>query len=202
MRRRPVNVRETVRRAFSSFLAVPTALIVAFVLLALITYWLDQGKVSWLNGVRAFMEKHVFGDAEATGNLLGTIAGGVITITSITFSLLLLALQQAAGSLTHQVVDQFLRRRLNQIYFGFFTGLAFYALLTLATVDPPFNPVFGASVALLLTFFAFYILLPLIYSTISQMRPTQIIRVIHDHTLRAHQPACVPGPYPALRIAG
>ena len=63
-----------------------------------------------------------------------------MTVASITISLLLLALQQSAANMTTQILDQFLRRRINQAYFGFFVGLALYSLvtLTLATVDKPF----------------------------------------------------------------
>lgn len=180
-------IRETLRRAITSFLAVPTAIIAAFVLLAIGAYGLDQSDPGWARPFSSFMEDHVFGDPESTATLLGTIATGVITITSITFSLLLLALQQSAGSLTHQVFDQFLRRRLNQVYFGFFVGMAVYALIILATVDPPFNPVLGATLALTLAIAALYILLLLIHSTISQMRPSEIIKAIHDHTLKARE---------------
>ena len=109
----------------------------------------------------------------------------MITITSITFSLLLLALQQSAGALTHDVFDQFLRRRANQVYFGFFVGLTLYSLIVLISVDPPFNPVIGATLALVLTVVALYILLLLIYASISQMRPNEIVRAIHDMTLKA-----------------
>ncbi|MBA2518223.1 MAG: DUF2254 domain-containing protein, partial [Chloroflexia bacterium] len=176
---------EILRRAFTSFLAIPTGVIAVFVLLAIGTYVFERSEIGWFGPVRAYMQAHVFGDAEATSGLLGTIATGIITMTSITFSLLLLALQQSAGSMTHQVFDQFLRRRLNQVYFGFFIGVTLYSLITLATVSPPFNPVFGASLTLLFVTAALYILLLLIYSTISQMRPTEIIRSIHDHTLAA-----------------
>ena len=180
-------MRDTVRQAFTSFLTVPTVVIVAFVLLAFGSYTLEKANTGWLRPALSYMEAHIFGNPEATGTLLSTIASGVITITSITFSLLLLALQQSAGSLTHQVFDQFLRRRSNQIYFGFFVGMTLYALITLATVDPPFNPVLGASLALVLVVVALYLLLLLIYSTISQMRPTEILKTIHDHTLRARE---------------
>ena len=180
-------IRETLRRAFSSFLAIPTAVIAAFVLLAIGSYTLEQADFAWLRPFRSVMERHIFGDAQATSSLLGTIAAGIITVTSITFSLLLLALQQSAASMTAQVFDQFLQRRLNQLYFGFFVGIALFALLILATVNPPFNPVFGATLALLFTIVALYLLLLLIYSTITQMRPTEVIRAIHDHTLAARK---------------
>jgi uncharacterized membrane protein len=90
------------------------------------------------------LQTRIFADAKATSDLLGTIASSIITVTSITISVLLLAVQQAAGSLTHQVFDQFLRRRQNQFHFGFFVGLALYTLVTLATVGESFNPVLGA----------------------------------------------------------
>ncbi len=180
-------IRETLRRAVTSFLAIPTAIIAAFVLVAIGAYGLDQADPAPLRPFSGFMRDHVFGDPDSTATLLGTIATGVITITSITFSLLLLALQQSAGSLTHQVFDQFLRRRLNQVYFGFFVGMAVYALIMLATVDPPFNPVLGATLALTLAIVALYILLLLIHSTISQMRPSEIIKAIHDHTLKGRE---------------
>jgi hypothetical protein len=180
-----MRIRETVRRAFASFLALPTAVIACFGLLAIGTYWLDRSGWTWLEPIRDFMRDHVFGSEQSTANLLATIAGGVITITSITFSLLLLALQQSAGALTHDVFDQFLRRRANQVYFGFFVGLTLYSLIVLISVDPPFNPVIGASLALVLTIVALYILLLLIYACISQMRPNEIVRAIHDMTLKA-----------------
>jgi hypothetical protein len=133
------------------------------------------------------MSRHVFGDPESTSQLLGAIAGSLITVASITFSLLLLAVQQAAGAMTHAVIDQFLRRRVNQIFFGFFVGLAINALITLATVDPPFNPVYGATIVLVLAIVAIVMLLFLIYLTIHQMRPAVIIQSIHDLTLAARE---------------
>ncbi len=147
-------IRKTLRLIFSSFLAIPTVVIAAFMLLALGSSMLEQADLATLRPFRSFMQDHVFGNTQATSNLLGTIAGGIITVTSITFSLLLLAMQQSAASMTAQVFDQFLQRRLNQLYFGFFVGIALYALPVLATVDPPFNPVLGASLALLLTIVA------------------------------------------------
>jgi uncharacterized membrane protein len=182
-----MQIRETLRRSFSSFLAVPSAVIGIFVVMSIGSYLLEQTDIGWLRTVRDFMQDHVFGDPGSTSDLLGTIAGGVITVTSITFSLLLIALQQSAGSLTHQVFDQFLRRRSNQVFFGFFVGMTLYALITLATVNPPYNPVLGATLALVLTIVSLYLLIILIYSTIDQMRPTEIINTIHEHTLRARE---------------
>ena len=172
---------EAVRRAFVEFLTIPTLVILGFLGLGALLYYLDQMRVErdW--------PTFVFGSNESISTLLGTIASSIITVTSITFSLLLIAVQQSAAALTGQVYDQFLRRRANQAYFGFFIGLALYALIILATVEPDYTPFYGASVAFFLTVIALYLLILLIYSTIDQMRPVAIIDNIRDHSLSARK---------------
>lgn len=176
-----------VRRAFREFLALPTAMIMIFILLAIGAYMFERSSIKFTSPVYNFFEARVFVDAEATSNLLGNIAGSIITVTSITITLLLLIVQQSASNLTSQVFDQFLRRRSNQFYFGFFVGVAVYTLITLATVDEPFNPVFSASLVFLFTVAALFMLLILFYVTIHQMRPSVILGAIHDHTLSARE---------------
>lgn len=175
-----------IRQAFEEFLLVPTCLIAGFLLLAAVTFTIDRSDAAWLKPVRELLQTHVFADPERTGQILGTIAEGMITITSITVSLLLIALQQSASALTHQVYDQFLRNWQNQLYFGFFVGVSLYALITLASVGP-LNPVIGASVALLSTVLALYLLLVLFYTTVNQMRPVVIIEAIHAYALAARE---------------
>lgn len=176
---------EVVTRAFSEFLLVPTVVIAGFLLLALLTYFLDQkpspptGEEIGLFGTR------LFSSYETSRDLLATIAGGIITVTSITFSLLLIAVQQGAASLTSVVFDQFLRRWTNQFYFGFFLGLALFCLVNLATTTPVHNPIFGLTIAFAMTVVTLYMLVLLIYTTVDQARPAVIVEAIHDHTLRA-----------------
>lgn len=170
---------ETVRRAFAEFLTIPTVVIVAFLALAGLTIWLDRLRIE--NGWPSVVP----GTHDSIQTLLGTIATSIITVTSITFSLLLIAVQQGAAALTSQVYDQFLRRRANQAYFGFFVGLALFCLVTLAAVHPNYTPVYGAIVAFVLTVVALYLLILLIYSTIDQMRPVMIVQSIRKHTEHA-----------------
>ncbi len=176
-----------VRRAFAEFLWVPSAVVIGFLLLAAGTYWLDHIDAGWLKSVNEFLRTHIFTDVAATSSLLSTTAGGLMTITSVTISVLLLALQQSASAMTTAVFDQFLRRRHNQLYFGFFVGFALYALITLATVNAPFNPVIGATVVLLFTVLALFLLIILLYTTVNQMRPAEIINTIHHLTLAARR---------------
>lgn len=108
------RIGETLRRAFAEFLTIPSLVIAGCLFLAVGTYALDQSEIQILEPLRAVLRGRIFRDAKATSDLLSTIGGSLITVTSITFSLLLLAVQQSAATLTPQVYDQFLRRRINQ----------------------------------------------------------------------------------------
>ena len=178
---------DTIRRAFIEFLKLPTIIIVGFLMLAAITYALDEARVASAGQPASEASKGFFRDAQAARDFLGVIAGGIITVTSITLSVLLIAVQQSASALTNLVFDQFLRRRANQLYFGFFIGLALYALIVLSSTSTSHHPVYGLATAGVMTVVALYMLILLIYTSINQMRPVVIIKAIHDHTLLARQ---------------
>ena len=110
---------ETIKRAFAEFLTLPSIVIGGFLVLAAVATALDTGDVRSLDAVRDFLRANFFSSGQATSDLLGAIATGLITLTSITISLLLIAVQQAAAAMSTQIFDQVLRRSLNQFYFGF-----------------------------------------------------------------------------------
>lgn len=173
-----------IRRAFREFALVPTLVVLAFVVLAVVSIIADEGHVPALHGVRQ-ATGHVIGSKSAS-TALQAIATGLLTVTSITFSVLLLAAQQTASNLSPVVFDQFVRRRINQVLLGFFVGLCVFAYLVMAaqTSTPP---VVGAAIATLLTVVAMVLLLVLIYVTVDQMRPANVLRQIHRQTLKARR---------------
>lgn len=180
-----LKIWHTIRRAYEEFLTVPTIVIFCFLLIAAGTYILDRTQADWIYPLRHLMKSSIFAEPKATSNLLSAIAASLITVSSLTVTLLLLVVQQTAASMTSQVFDQFLRSRHNQVYFGFFIGLALYALIVLATVSETFNPVIGATIAFILTVIALFLLIILIYTTIHEMRPAIIIEAIHDHIIES-----------------
>jgi uncharacterized membrane protein len=163
---------------------VPLLVMLGFAVLAAVCLVGDQTtSVGFLNRIRALAGQVVGPDA-ATAALQG-IATGLVTVTSITFSVLLLAVQQTASNLSPVVFDQFVRRKSNQAFLGFFVGLALFAYVVMAAVQKDTPPILGATVATGMTVVALVILLVLVHSTVAQMRPTSVIRVIHDRALAA-----------------
>jgi uncharacterized membrane protein len=180
--RTPLGVR--MPRALREFVAVPVLVVVVMLLLAAVSIVGDQAHGSAATAVRNALS-HLIGKESASGTL-SAVATGLVTVTSITFSVLLLAVQQTASTLSPVVFDQFVRRRTNQFYLGLFVGLALYAYVVLAAVQSKTPPVIGAFIATVLTVVALACLLFLVYSTIDQMRPDNVVRQLHDRAIAAH----------------
>ena len=173
-------------RSFRELAGVPVLVVAAFACLAAVSIVADQTKsLSWLDGART-AAGHIVGKQAATA-ALQAIASGLVTVTSITFSVLLLAVQQTASNLSPVVFDQFIRRRSNQSFLGFFVGLALFSYVVMTAVKDSTPPILGATIATLLTVVALIILLVLVFSTVNQMRPTSVIRAIHDRALVAQE---------------
>ena len=172
----------TLRRALREFAMVPILVVAAFLALAVVAILADQTQVPGLDVLQRTASRVIGKNTSSAA--LSAIATGLLTVTSITFSVLLLAVQQTASNLSPVVFDQFVRRRMNQVLLGFFVGLSLFAYLVMAaqTSSPP---VVGAALATVLTVVAMLLLLLLVYTTIDQMRPANVLRQIHRRTLLA-----------------
>jgi uncharacterized membrane protein len=108
------------------------------------------------------------GGVEGARGVLGAIAGGLITVTGVVFSVTIVALQLASSQFTPRVLRNFTADRGNQLVLGVFIGTFTYTLLVLRTIrsaadgEPPFVPRVGVTLALVLVlvaigFLIFYI---------------------------------------------
>lgn len=74
------------------------------------------------------------GGAEGARGMLSAIAGSLITVTGVVFSVTIVALQLASSQFTPRVLGSFIADRVNQIVLGVFIGTFTYALLVLRTI--------------------------------------------------------------------
>lgn len=171
------------RRGLSEFLALPLLIAALFCCAAvLFAFWDNQGSAPGLRRIAAA----VIPPSGATA-FVGVVAASLMTVTSITFTVLLIAVQQTSTFLGAVVFDQYLRRRANQVYLGYFVGATAFSFIVLAVAGSGSPPVIGASTALVLTAGCLVALLLLIHSTVDQMRPESVVHSIHDLALRAHE---------------
>lgn len=190
------------RRSVQEFLWLPLLVAGGLLALGVLTVVFESVVPAVGRPASEWLSRYVAPQTAVT--LLSSIAGGLVTLTSITFSVLLLAVFQTATAYSGVVIDQFLRRRTNQVYFGVFVGVALYAFLALAFADPSANPALGAAVGLALTLAALVMLLLLIYRTIDQMRPGSVVLAIRDLALdaRSEQLELLARARPTARLPG
>ncbi len=183
-----MTLRTAPGRLLRSFITLPLLIVAGFVVLAYAIDWLDNhadARRSW-GPLRLWLSQYV-GDTQSAIGTLSAIAGSLITVTSITFSILLLAVQQGAAVLNAQVVDHYLARAANRAWLGFFVGVSVFVLITLVQTTHTSSPVFGVIVSALLGALSLLALVELIRSTIDQTRPSIVVGSIHLAALAARE---------------
>lgn len=174
-------VRVIATGSLREFLLWPSVVTGLLIVLAVIAAVLDRNAQHWAWPVYQAVATVV--PAEATTTLLSTVTRGVLTVISIIFFVLLTAVQHQSSTYSPVVLDQFLRRKLNQVFFGLLVGLTVYCLLALALV--PSGAIMAGTVALLLTAATLVSLLVFVYSTVDQIRPSATVWMLQQLAVQA-----------------
>jgi uncharacterized membrane protein len=120
------------------------------------------------------------GSPSTASTILTTIAGSLVTVTGLVFSITIVTLQLISGQLTPRAMRGILGDRLNQVVAGSFVGIFVYCLLVLSTVRIPsesrtgFVPALSVAVAIGLGFVGVALLLVSIHH---MARTTQVQHV-------------------------
>lgn len=127
------------------------------------------------------------GGAEGAQQMLSTIAGGLITVTGVVFSVTTVALQLASSQFTPRVLRNFTSDRANQVVLGVFISTFTYTLLVLRVVrsSDSDNEAFVPRVAILGSVTLFLISIGfLIYYINHAARSMQIAFILDQVTRR------------------
>lgn len=111
-----------------SYYFIPGLMALGAVLLAVLTSHIDQTlefaiaeKLGWFYSNKA----------DGARAILTTIAGSMMTVAAVTFSITMVAVTSAAGQYGPRLIGNFMRDRANQITLGTFTSTFVYCLLIL-----------------------------------------------------------------------
>ena len=137
----------------NGFWFVPTVMATVAVLFSVLTISIDEaGTPGWLLSLRFIFINQPGGARD----LLSTIAGSLISVAGVVFSLTIVALTLASQQFGPRLMGNFMRDRGNQVVLGTFVSTFLYCLLILRTVrsEGPerdaFVPHLSVTVALLL----------------------------------------------------
>jgi len=87
---------------------------------------------------------------DAARELLSTLAGAMVTVVSLVFSLTLVTLTVAAGNLGVRLLERYMQNRVTQVTMGLFVGTFVFSVVVLSTVGSGPVAVPALSVALTL----------------------------------------------------
>ncbi len=145
----------------ANFWFVPTLMAVAAIALSWVAINLDKHAAA-NHGVTALGWTFTRGP-EGSRAVLSTVAGSMMTITSVTFSITIVALQLASSQFGPRLLRNFMRDRGNQVSLGTFIATFAYCLLILRTVngteDEQFVPHISVTIGLLLAFISLGVLI-------------------------------------------
>jgi len=127
--------------------------------------------------------------AEGARGMLSTIAGSMMSVVGVTFSMTLVALAMASSQYTSRILRNFMSSRLTQAVLGIFAGIFTYCLIVLRTIRGGDE---GAFVPNLAVFFGFVlavggvgVLILFIHHVASSIQASSIISSVANETVQA-----------------
>jgi uncharacterized membrane protein len=128
---------------------------------------------------RLELDSFYTGSAEGARQLLATVAGSMITVTGVVFSVTVVALSLASSQFGPRLLRNFMRDRGNQLVLGTFIATFVYCLLVLRTVrgqdGAEFVPHIAVSGAVILALASVGVLIYFIHHTAASVQAPVII---------------------------
>ena len=122
-------------------------------------------------------------------SVLGTIAGSMVTVAGVVFSITLVVLSLASSQYSSRVLRNFMLDRVNQSVLGIFLGIFVYCLVVLRIVRTVEGDEFVPSIAILgglvLGVFGICVLIYYIHHISRSIQASQIVAVVYRETLRS-----------------
>ena len=170
----------------SSFWFVPSLIVAFSIALALALVEVGStGSVRW----PARWQLLFGGGREAARGMLSTIAGSMITVAGVTFSMTLVTLAQASSQYTSRILRNFMRDRVTQVVLGIFTGIFTYCLVVLRTIrgveESGFIPNLAVSFGVILAIGGISALIFFIHHIASLIQASNIIASVTAETMMA-----------------
>lgn len=162
---------------FVPSLAVVDGIVTALALIEADAVWGDRWLALW---------PRLFGvGAEGARQMLATLAGSMMSLMGITFSMTLVALALASSQYTSRILRNFMKSRATQTTLGVFAGIFTYCLIVLRSIrggDTGFIPSGAVLFAFVLALAGVVVLIFFIHHIASSIQAVSIIASVAQET--------------------
>jgi uncharacterized membrane protein len=170
----------------SSFWFVPSLIVAVSIVLAMALIEVHSTEsTQWL----ARWPRLFGAGAAGARGMLSTIAGSMMTVVGVTFSMTLVALVLASNQYTSRILRNFMSDRVTQVVLGIFAGIFAYCLIVLRTIrsgdEGGFVPSLAVFFAVVLAMGGIGILIFFIHHIAASIQASSIIASVADETMVA-----------------
>ncbi len=170
----------------ASFWFVPSLIVATSIILALSLISVHSGRTEHWMARWPLM----FGaGAEGARGMLSTVAGSMMTVVGVTFSMTLVTLALASSQYTSRILRNFMADRIMQVVLGVFTGIFTYCLIVLRTIrsgeEGEFVPSVAVSFGVMLAICGIVALIFFIHHIASSIQASSIIASVAGETMAA-----------------
>ena len=187
-------IRKYYNETINSIAFYPALISLGFLLLSILMLGLDfsetgkhiKSQLSWLS----------LRDASTARSILTTIAGGIISLTVFSFSMVMILLNQAASQMSNRMLDSMIGNKFQQIILGFYIGTIVYSLFLLSTIrditSGIYVPALSIYLLLLFTVVDIFLFIYFLHYVTQSVKFETIINRIHKKTLHTLENHCCP----------
>ena len=171
-------------RLRTSFWFLPMLMATAAVMLSFVTVYVDSLVTDqWLQSMNWIYA----GGAEGASSVLASIAGSMITITGLVFSLTLVALSLTSSQFGPRLLRNFMRDTSNQLVLGTFVATFLYCLLVLRTIrredETLFVPHISVTLGVIMSIASMIVLIYFIHHISISIQANEIIARVNNDLL-------------------
>ncbi len=139
---------------------------------------------------RDVLPQMLLGDTDSVRTMLGAIVGAMLTVMSISFTLMMSTVMQAANAYTPRLLRKYIGDAQNQHVLGVLVGTFLYSVLVLYSIrggEAAFVPVIASNVALLFSIISIIAFIYFLNHTASSIKVGSIIALIVSSAKRVIQ---------------
>jgi uncharacterized membrane protein len=187
-----IGLWHVIRELRGGFVLRPGAITLALAALAIGLSTVEE-RITPIRAWGEFLDRLFPPEPQAAHVVLGTIAGSMITVVAVVYSILLVVLTFASTQFSPRVLVAFVEDRVSQTTLGLFVGTFTYCLLTLPVVrsqPEPFVPSVAVIVAIGLAIACLACLLYFIHHMAYRIQASQVVDRIAGETERVLDELC------------
>ena len=178
------GLRARLRAIRASYWFIPSVMALLAILLGALMIWVDvRLGSSWIKGLSWYQQIRADGARE----VLSTIAGSMVTVAGVVFSITIVALSYASSQYGPRVLTNFMSDRGNTVTLGTFIATFLYCLMVLRTIrggNEDFVPQYAVIIAMLLAVCSIGVLIYFIHHVPQSIHINNVVGHIGQQLVR------------------